>query len=550
MPTDQEAAFPTLTARDLAALATRGRELQVPSGEILYSAGDTTVRFLVVLEGELEAVDGDGASARTFATVGPGQFTGEVATLSGRAALVTVRAARDSRLIELDGPALLRAVDELPEVGEAIVRAFLLRRQRLIDAGYEGVQIVGSRFSPAAHQLRDFATRNLIPFRWVDVETDPEAELLLRRANYSPADTPVVIGKSGKHAKNPTIAQFAHCAGLTATFTDDHVYDLVVVGAGPAGLAASVYAASEGLDVLTADQLAAGGQAGTSARIENYLGFPAGISGKELTTNALVQAQRFGAQVTVPCQVRSLGLDGGDRIVTLVDGTRLRTRCVLVASGVAYRKLEVPRFSDFDGAGIYYAATEMEARLCRGEEAVVVGGGNSAGQAVVFLARSSRHVHLVVRGPDLGASMSRYLIDRLEAMENVTIHLGTQVTGLDGNGRLRAVRAREASGRELTVETGALFLFIGADPNTNWLRNCVALDKNGFVLTGPALPPDTTETERWRLAGRAPFLLETSLPGVFAAGDVRSGSVKRVAAAVGEGSQSVSLVHAHIQRPV
>src|SRR6476620_6179839 len=222
MPTDQEAAFPTLTARDLAALATRGRELQVPSGEILYSAGDTTVRFSVVLEGELEAVDGDGASARTFATVGPGQFTGEVATLSGRAALVTVRAARDSRLIELDGPALLRAVDELPEVGEAIVRAFLLRRQRLIDAGYEGVQIVGSRFSPAAHQLRDFATRNLIPFRWVDVETDPEAELLLRRANYSPADTPVVIGKSGKHAKNPTIAQFAHCAGLTATFTDDH----------------------------------------------------------------------------------------------------------------------------------------------------------------------------------------------------------------------------------------------------------------------------------------------------------------------------------------
>jgi len=550
MTVDQEVAFPTLTEHDRTALAGRGRERRVRAGEVLYSVGDTSARFFVVLEGELDAIDGNETSASRVALIGPGQFTGEVATLSGRAALVTVRATRDSRLIELDGPSLIRAVDELPEVGEAVVRAFLLRRQMLIDTGTVGVQIVGSRFSPAAHQLRDFATRNLVPFRWVDVENDPEAEILLRRANYSPADTPVVIGKSGKYAKNPTLAQFAQCAGLTATFTDDHVYDLVVVGAGPAGLAASVYAASEGLDVMTADQLAAGGQAGTSARIENYLGFPAGISGKDLTTNALVQAQRFGARITVPCLVRSLGLDGGDRIVTLADGTRLRTRCVLVASGVAYRKLDVPRFADFEGAGIYYAATEMEARLCRGEEAVVVGGGNSAGQAVVFLARASRHVHLLVRGPDLEASMSRYLIDRLQAMENVTIHLSTQVSALEGNGRLSAVRARDRSGREVAVATGALFLFIGADPNTSWLRNCVALDKNGFVLTGPALPSDATDTERWRLADRAPFLLETSLPGVFAAGDVRSGSVKRVAAAVGEGSQSVSFVHAHIQRPV
>jgi len=550
MPTDLEIAFPVLAPHDLATLAARGRLRTAPAGDILYAVGDTSVPFFVVLDGDIEVVDSNQAGARAFAHVGPGQFTGEVSTLSGRAVLVTARAVRDCRLIELDGPALIRAVDELPDVGEAIVRAFLLRRQMLIDSGYEVVQIIGSRFSPAAHQLRDFATRNLIPFHWVDVETDPEAETLLRGMNFSPADTPVVLGKSGKFKKNPSIADFAHCAGLTATFTDDRVYDLVVVGAGPAGLAASVYAASEGLDVLTADQLAAGGQAGTSARIENYLGFPAGISGKDLTTNALVQAQRFGAQITVPCLVRSLGLDGGDRVVTLADGTRLRTRCVLVASGVAYRKLDVSRFTDFEGAGIYYAATEMEAKLCRGEEAVVVGGGNSAGQAVVFLARGSRRVHLLVRGPDLGASMSRYLIDRLQAMENVTIHLGTQVTGLDGNGRLREVRARDGSGQELAIQTGALFLFIGADPNTGWLRNCVALDRNGFVLTGPALPPDAIDNERWQLTGRRPFLLETSLPGVFAAGDVRSGSVKRVAAAVGEGSQSVSFVHAHIQRPV
>jgi thioredoxin reductase (NADPH) len=550
MAIDQEVAFPTLSTHDLHALSERGHERRVRAGKVLYAVGETTARFFVVLEGEIEAVNGDESGTHRVATIGPGQFTGEVSTLSARAALVTVRATCDSRLIELDGHGLLRAMDELPDVGEAVVRAFLLRRQMLIDTGKVGVQIVGSRFSPAAHQLRDFATRNLIPYQWVDVETDPEAEILLRRGKFSPADTPVIIGKAGRYAKNPTIADFAQCAGLTATFTDDHVYDLVVVGAGPAGLAASVYAASEGLDVMTADQLAAGGQAGTSARIENYLGFPAGISGKELTTNAVVQAQRFGAQITVPCVVRSLGLEGGDRIVTLADGTRLRTRCVLVASGVAYRKLDVPRFRDFEGAWIDSAATEMEARLCRGEEALVVGGGNSAGQAVVFLARGARHVHLLVRGPDLEASMSRYLSDRIKAMENVTVHLRTQVTALEGNGRLSAIRASDPSGRELRVETGALFLFIGADANTGWLRNCVALDKKGFVLTGLALPPEATDNERWRLAGRAPFLLETSLPGVFAAGDVRSGSIKRVAAAVGEGSQSVSFVHAHIQRPV
>ena len=326
----------------------------------------------------------------------------------------------------------------------------------------------------------------------------------------------------------------------------DHVYDLVVVGAGPAGLAASVYAASEGLDVLTADTLAAGGQAGTSSRIENYLGFPTGISGKELTQNALIQAQRFGAHITVPCTVRSLGLDGGDRVVTLSDDTRIRTRCVLVASGVQYRKLDVPRFEDFDGAGIYYAATDMEARMCGGEAVVVVGGGNSAGQAAVNLSRYARRVDVIVRGPDLGSSMSRYLVDRLEAIENVTIRLNTRVTGLEGDKHLSGVRVRGSDGTEETIATSSLFLFIGADPNTSWLRGCVDLDKRGFVLTGINLAPETGTAERWRVLQRVPFLLETSLPGVFAAGDVRSGSVKRVASAVGDGAMAVSLVHAHI----
>jgi thioredoxin reductase (NADPH) len=384
----------------------------------------------------------------------------------------------------------------------------------------------------------------------LDLDADEEADALLRRFNIPASATPIVIGADSEWVSNPSIAEFARCMGLELTLEANHVYDLVVVGAGPAGLAASVYGASEGLDVLVVDALAAGGQAGTSSRIENYLGFPAGISGAELTRNALFQAQKFGAQITVPAKVRSLGLDSGERVVTLIDGTRILTRCVLVASGVEYRKLNVPGFADFEGAGIYYAATEMEARLCQGEEVVVVGAGNSAGQAIMFLAKYASRVHVVVRGQDLGASMSRYLVDRVERMENVTVHLGVVVSGLEGNEHLSAVRTKGANGTQQTLATNSLYLFIGADPNTDWLHGCVDLDRRGFVLTGNGLPPGATEVERWRSAGRAPYLLETSLPGVFAAGDVRSGSAKRVASAVGEGAMAVGFVHAHIARPV
>ena len=425
-----------------------------------------------------------------------------------------------------------------------------MRRTLLIGAGFEGVRIIGSRFSPDAHRLRDFASRNAIPIHWMDLETDPEADALLRQFNVPASATPIVLGSDGELVRNPSNAEFARCMGLEATLEAGHVYDLVVVGAGPAGLAASVYAASEGLDVLTTDSLAAGGQAGTSARIDNYLGFPAGISGSDLTKNALLQAQRFGARITVQSPVRSLGIDGGDRVVTLGDGTRLRTRCVLVASGVEYRKLEVDRFEQFERAGIYYAATKMEADLCAREDVVVVGGGNSAGQAIAYLANSARQVHVVLRGEDLGASMSRYLVDRVQSIPNVTIHRGTRVTELEGNGHLSGVRWGDGNGNSARIDTTALFLFIGADPNTSWLHGCVDLDRKGFVLTGTALPVTIAETDRWRAAGRGPFLLETSLPGVFAAGDVRSGSAKRVASAVGEGAMAVSFIHAYIARPV
>jgi thioredoxin reductase (NADPH) len=547
---NNEVAFPTLNAKDLAALTARGHPREVRAGDVLFADGDRNRSFFVVLEGSIQIVGHSKGAAHVVAVHHPGQFSGDVDMLSGRAILVTGSAAEDGRVLELSNAELRRAVEELPELGRVLAKAFLMRRALLLGEEYEAVTIIGSRFSPDAHRLRDFATRNGVPVRWMDLDADEEADALLRQFNIPASATPIVLGTDGEWVSNPSTADFARCMGLEATLEADHVYDLVVVGAGPAGLAASVYAASEGLEVLTVDALAAGGQAGTSSLIENYLGFPAGISGDELTRNALFQAQKFGAKITVPAEVRSLGLDGGERVVTLTDGTRVLTRCVLVASGVEYRKLDVPGFTDFEGAGIYYAATEMEARLCRGEEVVVVGGGNSAGQAIVFLAKYASRVHVVIRGQELGKSMSRYLVDRVERMENVTIHRGAVVSGLEGNGHLSAVHTKGANGEQQTLTTNSLYLFIGADPNTPWLRGCVDLDRRGFVLTGNGLPPGVSEAERWRAAGRAPFLLETSLPGVFAAGDVRSGSAKRVASAVGEGAMAVGFVHAHIARPV
>ena len=546
MATDVDVAFPVLSGKDLDRLVARGHPRDVKVGEVLFAPGDRNFCFYIVLEGAIEIIEHSSAEPRVVATHRVGQFTGDIDTLTGRVALVTARVSEAGRLQMLSTTELRKAIDELPDVGEVIVKAFLMRRRLLVEGGFVGVTIIGSRFSPASHRLRDFATRNLVPIHWRDLDTDVQAEEMLRQLGVPASDTPIVIGMNGQIKRNPTLEQFARCAGLVVNLESDHIYDLIVVGAGPAGLAASVYAASEGLDVLTTDTIAAGGQAGTSARIENYLGFPTGISGRELTQNALIQAQRFGARITVPCTVRSLGLDGGDRVVTLTDDTKIRTRCVLVASGVQYRKLDVPRFEEFDGAGIYYAATEMEAKMCGGEEVIVVGAGNSAGQAVVNLVRHARRVHLIVRGPDLDASMSRYLVDRIESMDNVSVYLNTNVTGLEGNGHLGSVTLKSQEGTEQTIGASALFLFIGADPNTGWLRGCVEMDKRGFVVTGMQLAPDTASAERWRAIGRPPFLLETSLPGIFAAGDVRSGSVKRVASAVGDGAMAVSFVHAHL----
>lgn len=546
---DLALAFPTLTADEIATLSQFGSERDVTPGEVLFAEGERGFCFFVVLEGVVEIVEHSSGAEKRVVVHPAGQFTGDVDMLTGRASIVTARAVGSGRVLELTADALRDSVQGISDVGERILKAFLQRRALLLQSGFTGLRIIGSRFSPDAHRIRDFATRNQFPFTWIDLERDAEAETLLRQFKVKPDQTPVVV-LNGEMLTKPSNAELASRMGLEAVVTPEEIYDLAIVGAGPAGLAASVYAASEGLRTITFDSAAAGGQAGTSSRIENYLGFPTGISGAELTRNAMLQAQRFGARISVPDRIVGLRLDRGNRVLMLEDGKEVHARCVLVASGVEYGRLDIARLREFEGAGVYYAATEMEARFCRGEEVVVVGGGNSAGQAIVFLARYARKVNVVLRSQDLGKSMSRYLVDRVECIPNVVVHYACEVAAVSGQGHLSGVHLSFANGETLDIATTGLFLFIGASPHTGWLRGCVQLDPKGFVLTGTAVVKAELDRAVWDAAGREPWLLETSLPGVFAAGDARAGSVKRVASAVGEGSMSVSLVHSHIGAPL
>lgn len=528
---DIDGAYPRLNRRQLQALEELGRRRSVARGDVLFRAGETHCDFFVVLAGLVAMLEGDGREERVVAVHGPGRFLGEISILTGQAAYLTAAVREPGEVLVVSIDDLREAVAQDQELGDLIMRAFLARRNLHIGLG-AGCRILGSRFSPEARRLREFATRNRLPHTWIDLEEDRGAEALLRQLEIPPNETPVVIWGGVQVLRNPSNAELARVIGLRKPVAPQVMCDLIVVGAGPAGLAAAVYGASEGLATVVVDAVATGGQAATSPRIENYLGFPAGISGGELADRAVVQARKFGATITVPVAATALERGEGHHVLHLDGSEQLRGRAVIVATGARYRKLAVPRLADFEGTSVYYAATQLEANLCANDPVAVVGGGNSAGQATVFLARHAKRVRLVVRGGDLGAEMSRYLADRIERTPHVQVLLHTEVRELIGEQSLRAVVVEDnRTGERRTVDARALFVFIGAEPHARWLDDQLELDEKGFIRTGQR---DAVGRDR---------ALETSLPGVFAAGDVRSGSVKRVAAAVGEGSLAVRLVH-------
>jgi len=540
---DDVVAFPTLDDSELAVLQALGSRRSVAVGEYLYREGDATYDFYVILSGAAEIVVRSDGEERIITRHGPGQFLGELNLLSGQRVYLSARVVEPGEVIVVPRAALHHLIATAPTLGDTILVAFLARRSALLSGASAAIRVVGSRFSPESLRVREFLARNGIPHEWLDPDRDAAVERLLREFAVTPGELPVVI-VSGSVLRRPTPGGLAEYLGLTITSLPERCFDLVVVGAGPAGLAAAVYGASEGLQTLVVEMAAVGGQAGTSSRIENYLGFPTGISGGDLTQRAVVQAEKFGAHLTSPCTASSLREEAGHLVVRLSDGTDVAGRAVIVASGARYRRLDASRLADFEGNGVYYAATEMEARLCAGSPVVVAGGGNSAGQAALFLAAAGSPVTVVIRGHDLDASMSRYLVDRIEADARIEVRTNSKITGLDGDRTLTSVRVTTADG-DTVFPCVALFSFIGADPAADWLSGCAALDARGFVLTDRSLGEEHLDG-RWEALGRRPLPFETSYPGLFAVGDVRAGSTKRVAAAVGEGSAAVRSVHEYL----
>jgi thioredoxin reductase (NADPH) len=539
--------FPKLTAAQLARLERQGICLQTHAGEILLELGEIPRGVFVVAAGSVEALVPPSATQaestyELLYLLTPGDFTGEMSTLRGTRALARIRVREAGAVLLIDAEQLRRIVQNDAELSELFMRAFILRRMGVIESGRSEVLLLGSDHSADTLRLREFLTRNTRPYVNIDIEHDADAKALLERFHVRSDDIPVVVCRGGELLKNPSNADVAQCLGMNAPAADDRVHDLLIIGAGPAGLAAAVYAASEGLDVRLVDSFAPGGQAGTSSRIENYLGFPTGISGAALAGRALSQAQKFGAQLSVAWQAARLQCDHLPYSVDMTDGRSVRSRAILIASGAQYRMPDIANLSRFLGRGIYYAATHLEATLCAAEDVVVVGGGNSAGQAAVFLAGSCRHVHMLVRSDGLAESMSEYLIRRIEETPNITLHTRTQLTALDGSDRLERVVWARRDGEPEAPSLRHVFLMTGARPNTRWLQGCVVLDDHGFVRTGPDLSKEQLADARWNLP-RPPYLLESTVPGVFAAGDVRAGSVKRIASAVGEGSICVQFVH-------
>jgi thioredoxin reductase (NADPH) len=544
---DADGAFPRLSDEQIGMLAQHGERRSTTQGEVLFREGDERYDFFVVLEGKVAVMAGYGGEERRIAVHGPGRFLGELSLLTGHAAFFTAVVQEAGEVLVVPVERLKELISQYPVLGDLILRAYLLRRELLIGLG-AGFTIVGSRYSPDTRRLREFCARNRLPHRWIDVEHDEGAEALLREAGVAPAETPIVIWRGREVMRNPSNAELARRIGLRIPRAPETVLDLVVVGTGPAGLAASVYGASEGLSTVALEAVATGGQAGTSSKIENYLGFPTGISGAELAERATIQAEKFGARISVPCEATALEQRDGNHVVRLDDGEEVCARTVVIATGARYRRLQVPRLEEFEGVSVYYAATLMEAQLCQDDPVVVVGGGNSAGQATLFLARYARPVRLLVRGGALGENMSRYLVDRIEGDPAVEVHLHAEVREPVGSdGILRALVVEDnRTGERRELDARLLFVFIGAEPHTDWLRDEVALDDHGFVLTGPQAA-GAAEGAGLEDGGRQPLLLETSRPGVLAVGDVRSGSIKRVASAVGEGAMAIRLVFEHLE---
>ena len=534
--------FPTLTPEQVSRIAAHGRRRSTTRGDVLVEVGDKVVPVFVVVRGEIQALRPAEGGDTLIVSLQARQFSGEANMISGRRALTHLRVSKAGEVIQLDREQLLALIQTDAELSEILMRAFILRRLELIARHLGDVVVIGSAHCAGTLRVKEFLTRNGHPFQYIDLDRDREAQELLDRFQISVADIPVLICRGDAVLRNPTNSQIADCLGFNEEIDDTRVSDLLIVGAGPAGLAAAVYGASEGLDVLVLESNVPGGQAGSSSRIENYLGFPTGISGLDLTGRAYAQALKFGAHVMVAKGAIRLACDGQRYTVEIDGGLRVQSRAVIIATGAEYRKPELANLSTFEGAGVYYGATPMESQLCVGEEVIVVGGGNSAGQAAVFLASVARRVHVLVRGPGLAETMSRYLVRRIEENPNIVLRTSTEIVALEGNGSLARVRWRDDHGDVETHDIRHVFIMMGAVPNTRWLNGCLALDDKGFVKTGPDLSSEELANVKWPLA-RPPHLLETNRPRIFAVGDVRGGNIKRVASAVGEGSIAVAFVH-------
>ncbi len=540
----RDEAFPVLTEAQIARIEPHGRRRKIAAGEILAQPGEPVTRIWVVVAGRLDVITSTKRPNDDLPRFTAGMFTGERSIMASGRFLGQIYASEGGEVLEVPRDELLTLIRTDSELSDLFLRAFILRRLQLIDRGYGDTVILGSNHCSGMLHILEFLTRNGHPYTIRDLDTDPESQELLDQFHVSSADVPVVICRGTIVLKNPTIQKLADCLGLNPTLDRTLIWDVVIVGAGPAGLGAAVYAASEGLNVVVVEANAPGGQAGTSSKIENYLGFPLGISGQELAGRAYDQAQKFGARVLIAKTAAKLDCSKRPYRVLLGEAEDpLLTRAIILATGVEYRRLALANLSKFENAGVYYAATHMERQMCTEEEVAIVGGANSAGQAAVFLAETAKRVHMLIRSGGLSSTMSRYLISRIDAHPRIVQHPRTEIVGLEGNGHLERVTWR--SGRAGAVETQDIrhvFTMTGAEPSTKWLAGCLALDDKGFVKTGASLTPENLEWARWPLR-RPPHLLETSLPGVLAVGDVRSGSTKRVASAVGEGSIAVATVH-------